>query len=140
MKPSSESFPIATRGTVKPSPATTLRFGLARILSCFVLAIVFSLLVAPGESQAHGIHGLLDVNVSTAATDGSTNADSLGDSEVSASSCVTCCASSGCVAISISETFDLDAGELKSSFQAAATAAVYQMALYGLRRPPRQNS
>lgn len=141
MRQSAGSFPRATRGTVNPSPVAVLWFGFARLVSCFVLALVLSLFVAPGAAQAHGLHGSVKVTVPTAALDGSTKADAAGGSEMSESNCLTCCASSSCVAVFIPETFDLsDAEEAKSGFQTASTVAVYQMAQHGLRRPPRENA
>ena len=141
MRPSAESYPCATRGTVKPTPALGLWFGFVRLVACLVAVFVFSLFVAPGEVQAHGVHGSTGVTASVAATDGATTVGALGGFEVSTPDCVTCCASSSCAAVSIPETFDLlDAEAATGGFQAACTVDVRQMTQHGLRRPPRLNS
>lgn len=141
MRPSARSFLRATQGTVKPSSAAALWFVLARLVSCIVLAIVLSFIVAPGEAQAHGIHGSAEVTVAIATTDDLAKAETLGSGETSALKCLICCTSSGCVAAFIPATFDLSgAEEAKTGFQTASSVAVYQMAPHGLRRPPRQIS
>lgn len=150
MSPSAKPFMNETRGVAKPRPAAALRSGIARVVAFCVSVVVLSLFFAPGEAQAHGLHGspgVIAANVD--ATDGAASgamgvaprADALGGSDVSEADCITCCATSGCGAVAVPETFELfDAGPLKGGFHPASTVAAYQMARYGLRRPPRQTA
>lgn len=132
---------IAAFSTGKAKPLSALWTGVLRVVSCVVLALILSLFTAPGSAQAHGLHGLQGGTAQVAVMDGLTKADVSGGSEVTASDCVTCCASSGCVSGSIPETFDLsDITAPKRGFQAVSNVAVYQMALNGLRRPPKHYS
>jgi hypothetical protein len=145
MSPTAKPILDETRGASKPGPAAALWFGIARVVSFCVLVVVLSLFVAPGKAQAHGLHGSPGVIAANAAdvdaTGGAAKAEALGGSEVSEANCITCCATSGCGAVSVPETFELfDAGPPKSGFHPASTVAAYQMARYGLRRPPRQTA
>ena len=136
-----DTSPNAVPSRVEAKPLPALWTGVLRMVSCVVLALILSLFTAPGSAQAHGLHGLQNGTAQAAVMAGLTKADVAGGSEVTAPDCVTCCASSGCVSGSIPATFDLfDIAEPKSGFQAVSNVAVYQMALNGLRRPPKHYS
>ena len=140
MKPAAKSFPGATGGTVKPKPASELLSGLGRIFLGFLAALVLTFLIVPSAAQAHGMHASSGVTTQIGVKEESSAAVTLGGSEPSSSICITCCASSGCVAVSIPEPFALPgAGVLKSSIQVALTIELCQMAQHGVRRPPKQN-
>lgn len=146
MSPSAKPFMNETRGVAKPGPAAALWFGIARVVAFCVSVVVLSLFFAPGEAQAHGLHGspgviAANVDANSGAAGGAAKAEALGGSGVSEANCITCCATSGCGAVAVPETFELfDAGPLKGGFHPASTVAAYQMARYGLRRPPRQTA
>ncbi len=98
-------------------------------------------LIVPSEAQAQGMHGSLGVTAQGVVKEGSSTAVTLGDSEPSSSICISCCASSGCVAGSISEPFALSgAGASRSSIHVASTFELCQMDQHKVRRPPRQVS
>jgi hypothetical protein len=118
-----------------------LWIGVLRIVSCVVFVLVLSLFAAPNSAQAHGLHGSQVVTAPIALTEAATQTVASDRSASSASKCVTCCASSACAAVSIPDLFELlDSDVPKNAFWAASTVETYQMALSGLRRPPRLNS
>ena len=118
-----------------------LWIGVLRIVSCVLIMLVLSLFAAPNSAQAHGLHGSQGVTAPIAVMDAATQTVASDRSASSASKCVTCCASSACAAVSIPNSFELSNSDVpKNAFWTASTVAAYQMALSGLRRPPRLNS
>lgn len=124
-----------------PSPATPhwLKFG--RILACLVLTLVLSLMIWPGEARAHGLHGPSGVTIQIDENDISTKTDVLARFETFTSGCVTCCTSSGCLAIPMLQSHELIvASAPRSAFRTHRTIAVYRTTQHGLRRPPKHLS
>ena len=96
-------------------------------------------LIVPSEAQ--GMHGSLGVSAQREVKEESSTAVTLGGSEPSSSICISCCASSGCVARSIPEPFALSgAAASRSSIYVASTFELCQMDQHKVRRPPRQVS
>lgn len=140
MRPVAKSFPGATGGTVKPKPASEMLSELGRIFSGLLAALVLTFFLVPSEAQAHGMHGSLGMTAQIGVPEESSAAVTLGGAEPSALICITCCASSGCIAVSVPEPFTLPgAGAPNSSIQVASTIELCQMAQHGVRRPPKQN-
>lgn len=129
-----------TRGTGDPKPLSARALGLGRLIACIVVALVLSLFILPAEAQAHGLHGTLGETAQTVGDDATKQAVLRVGPEISPSSCVTCCASSGCVAVSVPEAFMLsDTGPRKNSLAVGPSLLAYPTAQYGVRRPPRQS-
>lgn len=134
------SFSDLRGGAVYPFRTIGLWRRMGWLLLCLALALVLSLVIAPGEAQAHGVHGT-SVSITQSPENATPpQADSPDAAERSWSDCVTCCSSSSCLVTTL-VTHDLPfADEPRDTYQSASIIVVYQASPHGLLRPPRHSS
>lgn len=131
----------ATHMTAKPSCAAASLLRFCRMFGFLAVVFVLALIVGPSDAQAHGLHGSSAVTVPSSEFDDTATSNTSIASELSGTSCVTCCASSGCAAADVPETFVLLNADCPSTgINVASTVATLQAIDDGLRRPPRENS
>lgn len=113
----------------------------AKILRVFLfgaLALILSLVLAPGEAQAHGAHaamGSFEQATSRDATDGEA---ATAKSVLKPFDCVTCCPSAGCMAIAFVMTPAIpEYDNPRCTYAISTVVSAYHATRQGLRRPPK---
>lgn len=134
------SLPGPTGGTVQPIRTRRLWGGIGRLLACFALTLVLSLVISPGEAQAHGLHGSSAPIAQTIEEDSLPQAALSDADEISASDCTTCCTLSGCLVTNLVAYDFPPADKPRSAYQPASIVVVYQTHPNGLLRPPKHSS
>lgn len=110
------------------------------LIVVFALAVM-GLMFAPGQAQAHGLHGAVMTTVESESAAAQPDAAVAGQLDRQASVCVTCCTSSGCTAINffdgtVARVFDMPGR--RSTYPSSRSD--YEVEQPKLGRPPRHIS